>query len=343
VTGKGQSIAIIALGGGYYLSDIHYYLKNVLNLTIPEISEINLRDASNDPGKNFFYDFEITMNLQVIAAISHGAKINVYFAQNTEIGFMQALLNAIFDKEKLNTVISISWGRAESSWRRSTMNTINSIFKAAAILGITICAPAGNNGACDGINDGGLHVEFPVSSPYVLGCGGTQIYLQDDKIANEVVWNEKIMNLHLATGGGFSKIFDMPFYQKQFLNLPESTNQIKFMGRGLPDVSCSVGSPGFNLYMDAKPTLLGGGATSAAAPFWAALIALLNEKVGGNAGYINPLIYMNGNNARAFKNITEGNNIVSKAGGYHACPGWNPCTGWGSPDGRGLLNLLGCV
>jgi kumamolisin len=92
--------------------------------------------------------------------------------------------------------------------------------------------------------------------------------------------------------------------------------------------------------MNKKPTPFPGGATSAAAPLWAALVALLNEKLGTRIGYINPLIYQSPKKNLAFNDIKEGDNDIANIGGYYAGTGWDACTGWGSPNGEELLKLF---
>jgi kumamolisin len=85
-----------------------------------------------------------------------------------------------------------------------------------------------------------------------------------------------------------------------------------------------------------------GGGTSAVAPLWAALLACLNESLGYQLGWVNPVLY-HPEVARAFRPVTEGDNDVSdgKIAYYRARRGWNACTGLGTPDGIRLLEALG--
>ena len=82
---------------------------------------------------------------------------------------------------------------------------------------------------------------------------------------------------------------------------------------------------------DGQSQVVGG--TSAVAPLWAALIALLNQQRGSNIGFANLTLYQNAENG--FHDITEGNN-----GAYSAGPGWDPCTGLGSPNGSQLSEIF---
>jgi len=103
-----------------------------------------------------------------------------------------------------------------------------------------------------------------------------------------------------------------------------------FVGRGVPDVAGDADpETGYSVVVDGQQTVIGG--TSAVAPLWAGLFALINQSLGANVGYVNPLLY----SAKAkatFHDITSGGN-----GGYSAGPGWDACTGLGSPDGSALL------
>jgi subtilase family serine protease len=95
--------------------------------------------------------------------------------------------------------------------------------------------------------------------------------------------------------------------------------------------------------------LQGAGGTSAAAPLWAAVIALADQYAGRPLGFVNPAIYRIGASPayhNAFHDITTGSNTVDDAAlgititGYRAAPGWNPVTGWGSPNAEALVPLL---
>jgi kumamolisin len=85
--------------------------------------------------------------------------------------------------------------------------------------------------------------------------------------------------------------------------------------------------------VDGQQAVIGG--TSAVAPLWAGLIALLNQHFGNPVGYLNPVIYGLPAAAKAFRDITSGNN-----GAYKAGTGWDACTGLGSPDGAKLMAAL---
>ena len=150
------------------------------------------------------------LDIEVAGAIAPKAKIVVYFAPNTDQGFLDAITQAVNDTVNKPSVISISWGGPESSWTSQALQEFDQEFQDAATMGISICIAAGDHGSSDGVNDGQPHVDFPASSPNVLACGGTTLNASDTTIESEVVWNEPNDG---ATGGGVSDVFPLPAYQ----------------------------------------------------------------------------------------------------------------------------------
>jgi kumamolisin len=99
----------------------------------------------------------------------------------------------------------------------------------------------------------------------------------------------------------------------------------------VPDVAGNADpQSGYNVFVDGQQTVIGG--TSAVAPLWAGLLALINQSLGTNVGFVNAQLY---SAAAAFHDITSGNN-----GNYSAGKGWDACTGLGSPNGAALLAAL---
>jgi kumamolisin len=206
-------------------------------------------------------------------------------------------------------------------------------FQAAAAMGVTVCVAAGDGGSTDGENDGLNHVDFPASSPNALACGGTTLVASGNSITSETVWNE-LANNEGATGGGISDVFPLPSYQNG-AGVPPSANPNHNVGRGAPDVSGDADpTTGYVTLVDGQPDVIGG--TSAVAPLWAGLIALVNESVGKPVGFVNPLLYQSASTAGDFNDVTSGNN-----GAYSAGPGWDACTGLGSPIGAQVAAALG--
>jgi kumamolisin len=237
---------------------------------------------------------------------------------------------AVHDATLKPSIISISWGGPESSWTAQSRDALNSACEDAATMGVTVLAASGDNGSSDGTTDGTPAVDFPAASPYVIGCGGTKLTISGGAIGSETVWNETAAD-EGATGGGVSEVFALPTFQ-QSAAVPKASNG--FVGRGVPDVAGNADpETGYNVIVDGQPSVIGG--TSAVAPLWAGLLALINESLGTNVGYVNPLLYAAKAEA-TFHDITSGNN-----GTYSAGKGWDACTGLGTPDGVALLTALG--
>lgn len=201
-------------------------------------------------------------------------------------------------------------------------------------LGVTVCVASGDNGSTDGVGDGKQHADFPASSPYVLGCGGTRLNSANGTtIDSEVVWNDN----EGATGGGVSDLFSLPPWQAS-AGVPPSPNPGNFAGRGVPDVAGDADpETGYVIRVDGQDLVIGG--TSAVAPLWAGFVALMNQYLGTNGvGFLNPILYSDISAQQTFGDITQGNN-----GAFTAGTGWDPCTGWGSPRGARLLDILGTL
>jgi kumamolisin len=330
-TGKGQTIAMIELGGGYRERDLEAYWKR-LGVNPVNVIPISVGGAQNAPdGDPDGPDGEVALDIEVAGAIAPGATIAVYFAPNTDEGFLNAINAAIHDSVCKPSVISISWGAAEIEWTDQSKKAFNSAFHDAAELGISVCAASGDAGSSDAEEDSQNHVDFPASSPWVLACGGTRLLSSDGKITNETVWNEGVYGG--ATGGGVSNFFSQPDYQAH-LQIPKPTGTKNPNGRGVPDVAGNADpSTGYQVFVDGRESAVGG--TSAVAPLWSALIALCNEQLGKNLGYFHPVLYSTLAGTDALHDITVGNN-----GAFHASKGWDCCTGLGTPNGVAILNAL---
>jgi kumamolisin len=326
-TGQGQCIGIIELGGGYQLTDLNAYFTQ-LKLPTPQVVSVSVDGGQNAPSGPDGPDAEVDLDIEVAGAIAPQARIVVYFAPNTDQGFLDAVTTAVHDTTNAPSVISISWGAPESDWTAQAMLSMDEAFQEAAAVGVTVCCAAGDGGSSDGVQDGQPHVDFPASSPFALGCGGTKLLSSGATIANEVVWNDPGDG---ATGGGVSQQFALPSWQAN-ASVPPSP-KAGFKGRGVPDVAGDASpTTGYTVIVDGLTTVVGG--TSAVAPLWAGLCALINQRMGKPVGYLNPVLYpLTGKGP--FHDITQGTN-----GAYSAGPGWDPCTGLGTPDGTRVMNAL---
>lgn len=130
------------------------------------------------------------------------------------------------------------------------------------------------------------------------------------------------------SGGGFSNYFARQSYQSEavstFLDTLGTTYKglYNVSGRAYPDVSAQ--GVNFTIIWYGAPTLISG--TSASTPTFAAIIALLNDKLlaaGKSAlGFLNPFLYSTG--ASAFTDIVSGNAEGCDTAGFSAVKGWDP-------------------
>jgi kumamolisin len=320
ITAAGQTIGIIELGGGFKQADLDAYFKTLGQKT-PKVIAVPVGKGTNSPDGPNGADGEVMLDVEVAGAVAPGASIVVYFAPNTDQGFVDAIAQAVHDTKNKPSVISISWGSAEINWTHQAMTALDAACQSAAALGVTITVAAGDNGSSDGVNDHKDHVDFPASSPHVLACGGTRLVGSGSTISQETVWNDTGGG---ATGGGISSFFPRPNWQ---------ANANTKNGRGVPDVAGDADpETGYIIRVDGKTMVIGG--TSAVAPLWAGLIAVANQQNGKPAGFIQPAIYA-AKNKSAFRDIVQGNN-----GSFHAGPGWDACTGLGSPIAPRVITAI---
>jgi kumamolisin len=332
-TGRGQCIAIVSLGGGIADADVAGYFAE-LGLRPPHVAKVSVGGAVIGPGGGMAdADGENALDVEISAAIAPEAAIVVYFANNTTAGFLGAINAAIHDRRRRPSVISISWGGPEAAWTPQAMTAMDDAFVDAGLLGISVFVASGDNGSADGISDGRPHVDHPADSPHVSGCGGTRLVANGGAIAQETVWNDGSSG---ATGGGVSEQFPLPSWQHGAHVPPRPDGDGG--GRGVPDVSGPADpETGFRIRLGGRDAVFGG--TSAVAPLWAGLTAILNERLGHRAGALNAFAYSPAA-AHAFRDVTHGENALPGTAGYRARRGWDACTGLGTPNGGALLTAL---
>ncbi len=332
--GTGQTVAIIELGGGFTQADLTTYFSG-LGLSVPPVTAVGVGGASNSPGGDA--DGEVELDIEVVGGVAPGAAQMVYFADNTDQGFIDAISEAVHAMPT-PVAVSISWGQSEDQWSAQSRTAMDQAFADAAALGVTVTVAAGDNGSSDDPSGQmSVHCDFPASSPRALACGGTRLIGNTSSFAitSEVVWNELSSN-EGAGGGGVSDVFGLPAWQAG-AGVPAAASGVGSGGRGVPDVAGNADPvTGYLVVVDGQKQAIGG--TSAVAPLWAALLARLAQATGKTFGLIQPMLYAGVAPATAqpgFNDIVSGSN-----GAYQAGPGWDACTGLGSPDGIALLKLL---
>jgi kumamolisin len=331
VDGSGENIGLIELGGGFSASDLSTYFGG-LGLPTPTVTAAGVDGAENVPDQDpNGADGEVLLDIEMAGSIAPGAAQVVYFAPNTDQGFIDAVTTAV-QATPTPTAVSISWGQSEDSWTAQARTSLDQAIADGVALGVTVCVAAGDNGSTDGVSDGSQHVDFPASSPHALACGGTtlQIDTQTGAVSAETVWNDA----DGATGGGVSDTFAQPAWQAS-AGVPALASG--GTGRGVPDVAGNADpQTGYQVVIDGQSTVIGG--TSAVAPLWAGLACLLAQATGQRFGLVQQALYAGisaGQPVAGLTDITSGDN-----GAYSAGPGWDACSGLGTPQGTALLARL---
>jgi len=332
--GTGQTVVILELGGGYLDADIQQ-AATAAGTAVPTIVVVPVDGGGNNPGGDSGADGEVSLDVEVVAAVAPAARIAVYFAPDaSERSFVDVVTAVVNDSANNPSVLSISWGGPEGQSTADARGVLDTAFQKAVSLGITVLAASGDNGSADAPGGTTATVDYPATSPSVTGCGGTTLALATGSPASETVWNELG---HGATGGGLSALYPVPAWQQGVTLPPRAGGGDPPTGRGVPDVAGNADPfSGYLVTINGQTTPIGG--TSAVAPLWAGLIARINGRDGKRAGFLNPTLYAA--SGRGCRDITAGTNAVAPAPGYSAATGWDACTGWGSPDGGQLAGLL---
>jgi hypothetical protein len=381
-----QTIGVFEFNGGYTVdqatgrpSDIDSFIAT-LNATynpplslsqidvipVPVVGGANvLAGTAANPSNS---DGEVALDISTAGSVANGAPIGVYFAPFTELGWVEAILTAIFPDppQPAPSVLSISWFNPEDQWTTSALQTLTGMFQQAAEAGITVFSASGDQGSSGGDVDGKAHVDYPYCDPWITACGGTQISDVTWTSATtasgftENTWNEgtNANGSDVAiTGGGISTvqdssgnlIFGLPTWQQGF-NVPPSINDNTTRGRGIPDIAGYAN--GYNLYLYGSPSNNWWG-TSETAPLYAGLVARINATLGFNVGYLNPTLYALATSPSLFRDIQDDASnaftfVVPNSSpaqlltspGYRSVAGWDACTGIGVLDGTRLIEAL---
>jgi len=389
IDGTGQSIAVMGQtdlysDGSGPSSDITAF-RSAAGLP-PNSPQIVLIPGAKDPGVVSDDIGEASTDVEWAGAVARNATI--IFVNGGAKGVSNALLYAIDNKTA--PAISISYGECESMLGSANVAAFANSAEQANAQGQTIVAAAGDTGAagCEGglsstVATTGLAVNWPSSLPYVTGLGGTEfnegsgLYWTADtngvdvspsalSYIPEMAWNETSSPFNtqhelFAGGGGASAHFPKPSWQT-------GTGVPNDAARDVPDLSlnssvfhdpsllCVQGSC-VNGFRDSNQNLAVGGGTSVAAPCFAGMVALINQKMNTSDGQgnINPILYsMAATTPAAIHDITSGNNIVPCSEGTKDCPatapfqfgysagaGYDQATGLGSVDAFNLVEAWG--
>jgi subtilase family serine protease len=351
--GQGERVALVEIDG-FNPGDVAAFAQ-CFGLATPRIATFHvgaLRTALPAGG-------ESTLDLEVLDAAAPALTgIDVYETQSDPASVLKALVAPLEVRSRKPQVVSASLGLCEPDQAAATgqigIETAESLLEMATASGVSYLAASGDNGSADCTNSSGsprphLDVNYPASSWWVTGVGGTNLALTAaNRIARQVVWNDTTDQV-AAGGGGLSELFFRPPYQKGF---------VRSNARGVPDVSMLADLvPGYAVYCTAPGDCLSStnsnpwlsvGGTSAATPLLAGGLAVVDEQLrrAGRAdvGFANPLLYLiGGSRARSsvFSDVTAIGNDVgpylsSGSGRPLGCcaaqRGYDEASGWGSVD-----------
>ncbi len=356
--GEGQTVALFELDT-FQISDLTNYETCYGHSHTPIYTIVAHGPVPTDGG---VVEVELDAELVLSAAPKLG-QLRIYESSNDTTGINDEWAKIIQDNP---SVISTSWGSCESDLGSAEAQTENGYFILAAAQGETVYAASGDTGStgCIRSNSGSLapNAGDPASQPYVTSVGGSSLTLNGtSSYGSETVWN----NSYGASGGGISQFWTE---NPNWLNVPGVQNQYSSgvpcgassgsICREEPDVSLNADpNVGYLVYCTSSaagcssqnPWQIFGG-TSAAAPMWAAMTALADEKSvkngGFNLGFITPLLYSVAANSTQYSNdfhdVTTGNNDYNnyQGGLYPATTEYDMATGLGSYNAANLAQDL---
>lgn len=325
--GSGQTVVLPEIDDLPNLNDLNRFASK---FGLPPYDSILTIKRDTSWGKPEKPVGETVLDLEIIHEVAPNAKLVIYLSAPDFAHGDRAFDQMVTDH--LGSIISDSLGACEPQTPSGHRDLYARIQDRAVALGMGHYVASGDSGAytCgQNVDPAGA---FPSTLPSVTSIGGTSIFQSQEGIYfKEAAWGSPIDQS--GTGGGASLFYALPDYQKM-------VGQAAGHGhRQVPDVSAAADpNTGFHILFGGREGQAGG--TSAAAPLWAATVALINQDLKRKGlretGFANPALYWMGQNAarlpaRPFHDVTAGNNLA-----YDAGPGWDFATGWGSMDGAAL-------
>jgi subtilase family serine protease len=358
INGTGQTIVIIDAYGSPTLEADLAAFDTVFGLPAPpSIQQIRMPGSTpfdyTDPNQLGWAE-ETSLDVQWAHAIAPGANIIVVAAVTNNDDDMLAAQNYAIN-QKLGAIISESFGESELALQQfgtagqKIFSDNEKSYQKAVQRQITVVVSSGDDGSAgfdiNGVEQAVPVANYPASSPNVLTVGGTNLFFGTATNANpngtyqgELVWNDGFG----AGGGGISKQFHVPDWQLALALKNHAT------GRAYPDVAYNAGVFGGVIvhlgFLGANSGYYIFGGTSASAPQWAAIVALINQSSHRPSGFINRSLYalgLFGLLKPITHDVTQGDNSIDGVPGFSAGPGWDNATGWGTPNGGMIGNLIG--
>ena len=330
LNGENMTVNLVEIDGSYK-TDVDNYLS-CINFK-GKLSTINV------DGKPRTALGESTLDIQMVAGLARSVNIKVYQtdgdAANDVWTNVNDMLQQIADDNVNNassgSVVSISLGAAEQELSQNDATAIDSsLQQLTRAEHMTVFVASGDCGAFTTRQYGELSVSFPASDPYATSVGGTILQVNGNRgRANEIVWsdgsNQSKCTNQWGSGGGNSTFFARPPWQ----SAAGVQNNYSRNMRQVPDIAAAA--YGLAVYFKGSWGAVGG--TSAAAPIWAAGLALVNEgmiKQVSKFNYGTQIFYAaaaKANGTQPYFDVTRGNNLYFSAGS-----GWDFTTGLGTPN-----------
>jgi subtilase family serine protease len=320
LTGAGQTVGLFEMDG-YYTNDVAAYEQQAGLPQVP-LQNVFLDSITNNvAGVN---NLEVSLDIDLAIAMAPGlSKVIVYEGTNSA-----DILNQMATDD-LAKQLSSSWKPFDAS------ALTDQALQELIAQGQSMFQASGDSGA-----QPSLDISEP-SSPYETLVGGTTLATTGGlgSWVSESVWNPSAGS---ASGGGVSDVYTIPDWQT---NVSMTGNQGSTSFRNSPDVALVANM--VNVIADNGIGFRAGG-TSCAAPLWAGVAALINQKAAQNGlpsvGFLNPALYGIGLSPyyrSCFHDTTTGNSFTpSSPAKFSAEPGYDLCTGWGSPAGENLIDAL---
>jgi subtilase family serine protease len=367
ITGTGTTIVLVDPYGSPTLTADLGEFDNEANLPgatlriVQPIGHVPRYDQSSTT--EIAWAGEATLDVEWAHAIAPGATIDLVEVPNgSDRDLVAGIQYAI--SHRLGDVVSQSWGGPEQAVGKHAIGYLHKIYAQSVRKHITVVASTGDQGATQPTSAGYYaHPEtlYPATDPDVVAVGGTRVELgsSGSRLGADAVWNDTYNQAvvdgfsqaiagptPMASGGGYSTMFGRPSYQNGVRNVVGGS-------RGIPDISMTAScADSVQVYQSFPPEPAGWNpvcGTSVAAPIFAGIVALADQKAGHSLGFINPVIYeLAAKHAKGVVPVTSGNNTVTyntdiltstasppvTVHGYYARHGYSLAAGVGTIDGQ---------
>jgi hypothetical protein len=348
ISGSGQSIAIIGRSNVNAADIAGFRLAHGL----PASAVTPVFATGSDPGITADA-MEATLDTEWAGAIAPKASIQLVIAASTAVSDGVDLAAQYAVNHNVAPILSVSFGTCEAAAHNAFYG---SLWQQAAAQGISVIVSAGDSGAagCDApsaTTGTARAVNALCSTPFNTCVGGTMFAGGQNGGAfwhpgsnavlgsaisyiPEQAWNESALEGGsglLAGAGGVSMIYSKPSWQSGAASQRE-----------VPDVALAAAQEdGYLIQFNGAAMTVAG--TSGAAPSFAAMVALINQKAGSAQGNVNPVLYALAGQPGVFHDITLSNNTVPGVAGYSAGAGYDLATGLGSVDAAQLADKWASV